>query len=156
MLESEAISREEIRSLLIEYVHCADTGRTERMLELFAEGAVMEATGDAPCHGRDEIAAYFVRAGESIRKHMDSPSLRHHLSSIHIDLTSQTEARTTGYFMAITEAGPDHWGRYRDTLVHDGQWRITHRLLQLEGRTPDGWLDRHFKAGEAAATGDER
>jgi len=147
MLESEMIAREEIRSLLIEYVQCADGGRTERMLELFAPDAVMEATNDPACHGRDEIRAYFERAGRSARAFMAKPYLRHHLSSIHIELDSPTEARTTGYFLAITDIGPDHWGRYRDTLRHDGSaWQIQHRLLQLEGRTPGGWLDRHEAA----------
>lgn len=147
MLEAEVIAREEIRSLLIEYVQCADGGRTERMLQMFAPDALMEATGDPACHGRDEIRDYFERAGRSIRKHMTSAVLRHHLSSINIELTSSTEARTTGYFMAITDSGPDHWGRYRDTLRHDGTtWLIQHRLLQLEGRTPGGWLDKHEAA----------
>ena len=153
MQQAELIAREEIRTLLIEYVQCADGGRTERMLELFAPDAVMEATGDPACRGREEIRGYFERAGRSIRKHMSSPSLRHHLSSINIELTSPTDARTTSYFLAITEAGPDHWGRYRDTLRHDGtDWRIHHRLLQLEGRTPGGWLDRHEAARGAQGT----
>lgn len=155
MRDEEVVAREEIRSLLIEYVQCADGGRTDRMLELFAEDAVMEPTGDPICQGRDEIRGYFERAGRSIREHMtDSILLRHHLSSINIELVSATEARTTAYFLAITDAGPDHWGRYRDTLKHDGQsWHITHRLLQLEGRTPGGWLDKHEAArsqGESA------
>lgn len=149
MLEPEVIAREEIRSLLIEYVQCADGGRTERMLEIFAPDALMEATGDPACRGRDEIRAYFERAGRSIRTHMASPSLRHHLSSINIELTGPSEARTTAYFLAITDAGPDHWGRYRDTLRNDGSsWQIHHRLLQLEGRTPGGWLDKHEAARE--------
>jgi hypothetical protein len=141
------IAREEIRSLLIEYVQCADGGRTERMLELFAPDAVMEATGDPLCAGRDEISAYFDRAGRSIRQHMTSTTLRHHLSSVNIELLAPDEARTTSYFLAITDAGPDHWGRYRDLLRHDGtSWHIQHRLLQLEGRTPGGWLDKHEAA----------
>ncbi len=147
MLESEAIAREEIRALLIEYVQCADRGRTERMLELFAPDALMEPTGDAACRGRDEIRAYFEKAGRSARAFMAEPYLRHHLSSIHIELDGPSEARTTGYFLAITDTGPDHWGRYRDVLRHDGSaWQIHHRLLQLEGRTPGGWLDKHEAA----------
>lgn len=147
MLEPDVIAREEIRSLLIEYVQCADGGRTERMLEMFAPDALMEATGDPACHGRDEIRAYFDRAGRSIREHMTSPALRHHLSSIHIELTGPGQARTTSYFLAVTDIGPDHWGRYRDTLRHDGTtWLIQHRLLQLEGRAPNGWLARHEAA----------
>ena len=79
---AELVAREEIRSLLIEYVQCADTGRTDRMLELFAPDAVMEATNDPVCHGRDEIRAYFERAGRSAQAFMAKPYLRHHLSSI--------------------------------------------------------------------------
>lgn len=147
MDQDELIAREEIRSLLIEYVQCADGGRTERMLELFTPNAVMEATGDPICHGRDDIKAYFERAGQSIRKHMTSTILRHHLSSINITMTAPDQARTTAYFLAITDAGLDHWGRYRDTLERGPEgWQITHRLLQLEGRTPGGWLDLHEQA----------
>jgi hypothetical protein len=151
MLESEMlaalVAREEIRSLLIEYVQCADTGRTDRMLELFTPDAVMEATNDPVCHGREEIRAYFERAGRSAKTFMAHPYLRHHLSSIHIELELPGEARSTGYFLAITDTGPDHWGRYRDTLRHDGaSWRIQHRRLQLEGRAPGGWLDKHEAA----------
>ncbi len=150
MDQTELIAREEIRSLLVEYVQCADTGRTDRMLELFAPDAVMEATNDPACHGRDEIRAYFERAGRSARRFMAEPYLRHHLSSIHVELEGPTEARTTGYFLAITDTGPDHWGRYRDLLRHDGTaWTIHHRRLQLEGCTPGGWLDRHETARAA-------
>ncbi len=152
MLEPEVIARTEIHDLLTEYVQCADGGRTGRMLELFAEDAVMAPTGDPECRGREQIRAYFETAGSSIRRHMATPYLRHHLSSVHIDMTSATEARATSYFLAITEIGPDHWGRYRDTLRRaDGHWRIAHRLLQLEGRTPGGWLDRHEAAREVRA-----
>jgi hypothetical protein len=147
---SALAAREAIQSLLIEYVHCADRGRTDRMLELFAPDAVMEATGSASCHGRDEIRHFFDEAGRSARRLMARPYLRHHLSSMHIDLVSPTEARSTSYFLAIADTGPDHWGRYRDVLRHDGaRWTIHHRLLQLEGRAPGGWLDRH----ESARTG---
>lgn len=144
MLDSDVVAREEIRALLIEYVQCADGGRTERMLELFAADAVMDATGDPTCHGHDEIRAYFERAGRSARRLMERPYLRHHLSSIHIELDEPTRARSTAYFLAITDTGPDHWGRYRDLLHKNGDtWTIQHRLLQLEGRTAGGWLDRH-------------
>ena len=93
------------------------------------------------------LAAYFERAGRSAQAFMAKPYLRHHLSSIHIELDLPGEARSTGYFLAITDTGPDHWGRYRDALRHDGtSWRIQHRRLQLEGRAPGGWLDKHENA----------
>lgn len=148
---STLVARGEITALLVEYVHCADTGRTDRMLELFAPEAVMEATGSAACHGRGEIRDYFERAGRSARTLMSKPYLRHHLSSVHIELDGAAQAHSTSYFLALTDIGPDHWGRYRDTLRYDGSaWFIWHRRLQLEGRTAGGWLDRH----EAAASED--
>jgi ketosteroid isomerase-like protein len=148
----ELIDREEIRALLTLYVQCADTGRTDTMLGLFTDDAVMEPTGDPVCTGQADIRAYFERAGESFRTHMSVPLLRHHLSSIRIDLDGPDRAKTTSYFLAITSIGPDHWGRYKDELVRtpDG-WRIAHRLLLLEGRTPDGWLDRHEAARKVTA-----
>ena len=78
---------------------------------------------------------------------MSVPLLRHHLSSIRIDLTGPAEAVTTSYFLAITSIGPDHWGRYKDTLTRSADgWQIVHRRLLLEGKIPDGWLDRHDAA----------
>ncbi|WGY01659.1 nuclear transport factor 2 family protein [Nocardioides sp. QY071] len=146
------IAREEIRALLIEYAQCADTGRAERMLELFAPEAVLEATGDPTCRGASEIRDYFERAARSAQRLMAKPYLRHHVSSIHIELDGAVQARSTSYFLAITDAGPDHWGRYRDTLRHDGTgWLIHHRRLQLEGCASGGWLDRHRR--EAASGG---
>ena len=144
------IANDQIRALLVDYVQCADSGRTDRMLELFAPDAVMEATNDPVCHGRDEIRAFFERAGRSARALMDKPYLRHHLSSIHIELDGPADARATSYFLAITDTGPDSWGRYRDTLRHDGEsWTIHHRRLELEGRTAGGWMDRHEAARDA-------
>jgi hypothetical protein len=151
------IAREEIRALLIEYAQCADSGRTERMLELFAPEAVLEATGDPTCRGTSEIRDYFERAALSARHLMAKPHLRHHLSSIHIELVGAAQARSTSYFLAITDTGPDHWGRYRDTLRYDGTgWLIHHRRLQLEGCAGDGWLDRHRKEQQAAGGGADR
>ncbi|VXB61240.1 nuclear transport factor 2 family protein [Aeromicrobium sp. 9AM] len=145
------IATDQIRALLVEYAQCADTGRTDRILELFAPDAVLEATNNPACHGRDEIRSFFERVGSSARALMDKPYMRHHLSSIHIELDGPADARATSYFFAITDTGPDNWGRYRDILRHDGEsWTIHHRRLQLEGYSPGGWMDRH----EAARDGD--
>lgn len=148
------IAREEIRALLTEYAHCADTGRLERMLELFTPDAVLEASGAPACRGSSEIRDYFERAARSARRFMTRPYLRHHLSSIQIELDGADRARSTSYFLAITGTGPDHWGRYRDTLRHDGTgWLVHHRRLQLEGCASGGWLDRHRREQHATAGG---
>ena len=43
--------------------------------------------------------------------------IRHHVSNLTIDVVSPTEARGACYFLAVTEHGVDHWGRYRDRYV---------------------------------------
>lgn len=145
----EFLEREAIRDVLTRYVGYADGGKIDEMLDLFVDDAVMEATGGAPCRGRDEIRGYFEAAGRSIRALMPSPMLRHHLSSIRIDLLGDGAARSTGYFLAVTELGPDHWGRYRDRLTRtDDGWRISHRLLEIEGGIERGWFTRHMAALE--------
>lgn len=143
MIPRDVVAREEIRAVLIEYVHCVDSGRLDRALELFATDAVMEPGDDPICRGRAEIRTCFEQVGHSLGLHLPGPlRVRHHVSSINIDLVSATEARTTAYFLTVTARGPEHAGRYRDTLRHDGQtWHITHRRLNLEGAMPGGWLD---------------
>lgn len=143
----ELLEREAIREMLTRYVGFADGGKVNEMLDLFSDDAIMEPTGASTCRGRNEIRGYFEAAGESIRALMPTPMLRHHLSSIRIDLLGDNRARSTAYFLAVTEFGPDHWGRYRDQLLRtDDGWCITHRLLEIEGGTPDGWFSRHMAA----------
>ena len=44
------------------------------------------------------------------------------------------------YFLAVTEHGVDHWGRYRDRYVPDGdRWLFAHRFVRTDGTTPGGW-----------------
>ena len=62
---------------------------------------------------------------------------------------SPTEARGACYFLAVTEHGVDHWGRYRDRYVPEGdRWLFAHRLVRTDGTTPGGWA-----ASRADATG---
>jgi hypothetical protein len=62
------------------------------------------------------------------------------VSSLRIDLVARDQARATSYFLAITAAGPDHWGVYRDDLVLDGdRWRFARREAIPEGSAPGGW-----------------
>ncbi len=147
MLEPEVIERETIRELLVRYVSLVDQGRYQEVAPLFAPDAILEVTDEEPSQGAIEIEALLVRAGDSLRHHMASPILRHHLSSIVIDFVEPHQARTTGYFIAVTEIGPDHWGRYRDTLIRtDDAWRIQRRLIQIEGFANGGWQDRRRRA----------
>ena len=69
--------------------------------------------------------------------------IRHHLTTIHIDFTSETTATADSYYIAFTDlAQPDHWGRWRDTfqLEPDSGWMLTSKQPLVEGFHPDGWI----------------
>ena len=68
------------------------------------------------------------------------PLIRHHVSNLMIDVVSPTEARGMCYFLAVTEHGVDHWGRYRDRYLPEGdRWLFEHRYVRTDGATRGGW-----------------
>ncbi|HEV2310836.1 MAG TPA: nuclear transport factor 2 family protein, partial [Acidimicrobiia bacterium] len=69
---------------------------------------------------------------------------------LYVTFPTAHEARASSYFLAVTAAGPDHWGRYRDRLARvDGQWRFTEREAAVEGHAPGSWAEARARAGEA-------
>ncbi|MFL5846920.1 MAG: nuclear transport factor 2 family protein [Solirubrobacteraceae bacterium] len=144
--------RESVRELLGGYVHHMDRGRTEEFLELFAEDGVWEIVSDGFDGGR-------FAGRDAIRSHLESMKtastddvpLRHHVTSVRVWVDGPGEARADAYFTAFTTTdGPDHWGRYRDRVVEDGdRWRFAQRSVIHEGRVPGGWLERRNAAAVA-------
>jgi ketosteroid isomerase-like protein len=136
----ELAAREAIRELVARYAHLADTGRFDELLELFAEDAVLEP-GEAPAaRGRDAIRAFLTGTGASLAAASGRPLIRHHVSNLRIDVHSPCAAEGSSYFFVVTERGPDHWGRYRDTYVNSGgRWRFASRRARLDGVAPGSW-----------------
>lgn len=69
--------------------------------------------------------------------------IRHHITTVRIDFTSDTTADTDSYFIAVTDlAVPDHWGRWRDTFRRgaDGRWLLTRKEPVIEGFAPGSWV----------------
>ena len=56
----ELVAREEIRELVARYAHCADSGRFEELVALFAEDGVLEIVGREELHGRQAILNFLV------------------------------------------------------------------------------------------------
>jgi uncharacterized protein (TIGR02246 family) len=136
----ELIARERIRDLVAAYAHCADSGRFDELVALFADDGVLE-TPDGQAHGgRDAIRAFLT----GTKTHLAAtaaraPLIRHHVSNLRIVVSGPTAATGAAYFFVITERGPDHWGRYRDRYVCvAGQWRFAHRRVRLDGRERHG------------------
>jgi uncharacterized protein (TIGR02246 family) len=142
MSPSELAAREEIRDLVARYNALGDSGRIEALAELFAEDAELEIEGRAHA-GRAAIRALFERAAEEARVGGAVRRLRHFTSTHAIDLLSEDRARGRCYYLVLTEAGLDHWGRYTDAYrVEAGRWRFTRRAVTVDGLVPGGWAER--------------
>ena len=145
----ELSAREAIRETVASYAHCADSGRFADFAALFAVDGVLEVRGEAPLQGRAAIRAYIEGVGTQLRDATTVPTIRHHVSNLTINVISPTEARGASYFLAVTEHGVDHWGRYRDHYVPAANdvdhWLIAHRLARTDGATPGGWADSRRK-----------
>ena len=50
----------------------------------------------------------------------------------------------------LTDRGLDHWGRYVDEFIRvDGEWRIAHRRVSVDGRRPDSPFSEPSVEGES-------
>jgi ketosteroid isomerase-like protein len=137
----ELIARESLRELVAAYAQLADGGRFDEVVALFADDGVLEVDDRPPMRGRDAIRAFLGGTGTHLRAATGVPLVRHHTSNLRLEVTSATEARGTCYFFVVTERGPDHWGRYRDTYrCVDGRWLFAHRRARLDGWTPTSWV----------------
>lgn len=137
------VARERVRETIVRYAHLVDTGRFDELLDLFTEDATLEAGDHPPARGRAAIRAFFVDTGIRLRAAQGRPFIRHHVSSIDVEVESPDAATSRSYFLAITDQGPDHWGRYRDRLVRDGErWLFAHRRVRTDGRVAGSALGR--------------
>ena len=136
----QLIARELIRATITRYAHCADRGRFADLAELFTEDGILEIEGRPPLQGRAAIVAFLGNIKTNLAAGAARPFIRHHVSSIEIAVDSPGDAAAWSYFLAVTDHGPDHWGRYRDRLTRVGdRWLFRHRLVRPDGRAPQGW-----------------
>ena len=136
----ELVAREAIRETVASYAHYADSGRFGDFADLFAVDGVLEVRGEPPLHGRDAIRDYLDGVGVDLARASTVPIIRHHVSNLTIEVVSPISARGACYFLAVTEHGVDHWGRYRDRYTADGDsWFFAHRFVRTDGTTPGGW-----------------
>jgi hypothetical protein len=139
----ELITREAIRDLVARYAHAADRGHFVELANLFAEDGVLEIAGRDPLVGRGAIVDALTGVGVELKSATAVPLIRHHVSSLAIEVDGPAEARAWSYFFAVTERGPDHWGRYSDRIVRDGtgHWRFAHRRVRTDGTAPGAWAE---------------
>jgi len=133
----ELAAREAIGETVARYAHLVDRGRIDELLELFVEDGVLEAGDQPPARGRAAIRELFLGTGKRLASASATPLIRHHVSNLAIDLTGPDDATAESYFLAITDRGPDHWGRYRDRFVRRGsRWLLQRRRARADGYAP--------------------
>ncbi len=135
----ELVARERIRDLVARYNANADSGRFDQVLECFAPQAVMELDG-RPYRGHDEIRTIFTSAAERVNRGSEPIMVRHHTSTLQIDVAGPAEASSRCYYQVLSGSGLDHWGRYLDRYgVIDGRWCFVHRREFLDGFVTGSW-----------------
>ena len=121
-------AREAIRETVARYAHYADSGQFAELAALFAVDGVLEIHGERRSRAAPRSASTSTawRRSQRVERRADAPPPR---VEPH-DHRRVTDARRRGacYFLALTEHGVDHWGRYRDRFVPgDGGWLFAHR-----------------------------
>ena len=138
----ELEAREHIRDTIARYAHCVDGGRFAELVQLFAPDGVLEVEGEPPHRGRDAIRAYVTGTGRDLVADTGTPRIRHHVSNVLIEMRGPDRARARCYFLAVTDRGVDHWGRYHDDLVRaDDGWRFACRRVRTDGAAPGSWVE---------------
>lgn len=144
----ELVAREQIRDTLARYNWSGDAGRVAALAETFCTDGVLEIRGMEPLRGRTGIATFLggVSAAGSDSGGAAAavkPVVRHILTNVlFTDLTPQ-RAEVSSYFTVVTQVGLDHFGRYRDILVPEGQtWLIEHRKVSTDWSAPDSVMVR--------------
>jgi 3-phenylpropionate/cinnamic acid dioxygenase small subunit len=136
----EIAAREQVRDTIARYAHCVDGGRFDELVDLFLPDGVLEVEGEASHSGRDAIRAFVTGVGRDIAASTGVPRIRHHVGNVLVDVEGSERAAARSYFLAVTDRGLDHWGRYRDELVPTGgRWRFARRRVRTDGAAPGSW-----------------
>jgi hypothetical protein len=140
----ELMAREAIRETVARYAHYADSGRFTELAALFADEGTLDVETEAPLHGRDAIHHFLTNVALDLASTSMSKMIRHNVSNLTIDFSSEREASGRCYFLAVTDIGVDHWGRYRDVYCPepDGTWKFAYRKVRTYGRVPGGFAAR--------------
>jgi SnoaL-like domain len=135
----ELVAREQIRDTLARYNWSGDAGRLDGLTETFSPDGVLEIRGFEPLRGRSAIQGFLGGVtAKTATSAATKPIVRHNLTNVLFTELSPDQAQVSSYFTVVTHIGLDHFGRYRDTLVPDGDtWLIKHRKVSTDWAAAD-------------------
>ena len=136
----ELAAREGIRDTISRYTWCGEFMDAAGFAACFAEDALLEIKGGATYRGRGGVVSMITGVRDRTRAELPATGgapavMRHHVSSIRIELESPGRARAFSYFAVfVPPHGHDHWGRYADELVREGErWVFARRRVSVDG-----------------------
>lgn len=143
----ELVAREQIRHTIAAYTFAGDSGRFDEIAAQFTVDGVLDVIGQERAEGRVAIAAMLARNAADGAPAVGDRAffVRHFVTNVLIDPITSDEAQASAYFAVFTPDGPDHWGRYRDVFVPDGErWLLKHRTARVDSSVAGGWYERAF------------
>jgi hypothetical protein len=145
----EIVAREHIRDTLARYNWSGDAGRLDDLAETFCADGVLEIRGLEPLRGRSAIVAFLGGVTGKIAASANvNPIVRHNIANVLFSAVTRDQAQVSCYFTVVTHIGLDHVGRYRDTLVPDGDtWLIKHRKVSTDWAAADSAMARQSASG---------
>lgn len=145
----ELVARERIRDTLARYNWSGDAGDVDGLAATFCADGVLEIRGIEPLCGRSAIASFLGGVTGKVARGADvKPVVRHNIANIVFVALTRDAARVCSYFTVVTHIGLDHFGRYRDTLVPDGDaWRIKHRKVTTDWAASESAMARRPPEG---------
>lgn len=136
----ELVAREQVRHTISSYTFGGDRGRLDELAAAFTPDGVLQIGDDDVSTGR---AAIIERLSRVVAMDRHPAHMHHHVSGIHFRSVTQKVIEVASYFLVVTEIGADHWGRYRDTFVPEGdRWLIAHRRVTTDGFAPGSTFRR--------------
>lgn len=138
----ELLAREQIRHTITTYNRCGDNDDADGFAGCFTEDGFFEGAG-LQLRGRSAIRAW--KASGVVFKNNPSgrtaPFRVHHVSSINIEMLSETEAEVRSCWFVVTDIGPDHSGIYFDRFQRtDGRWLIKERIVDNLWRAEKSYI----------------
>lgn len=123
----QAADCEAIRQIIARYNLTGDTDDFDGYAGCFAEDALFEAPGFRH-QGREAI-----RAWKGSHRIFGEAAFRMHMTTgTCIEFSSPDAARAVSNWMALTNSGPDHAGRYHDRFERTAEgWRIAERRVDI-------------------------
>src|SRR3954452_23935126 len=134
----EPVVRESVRQTLADYTAATDRNRIADVAACFAPDGTLKFTGGDPMVGPEAIvAALSTQVDRFAAGPVPLTPVRHHVSSVRFGVVTRDRVEVSSYFLALTNIGVDHWGRYRDVLVPvNGRWLFASREAVADGFSP--------------------